>query len=77
MLIKCCYYDDLDIVIFIYNKKNTMKQVTKTSITVTLDRNLNEILNEEFGNKSRYIEWLIYQDMKQKSENEKMKKILI
>jgi len=77
MLLKCCYNDDFDFIIFIYNNKNTMKQVTKTSITVTLDRNLNEVLNEEFGNKSKYIEWLIYQDMKQKSKNQIMKKILI
>ena len=65
-----------DFYVFIYNNK-TMKQVTKTNITITIDRNLNEVLNEEFGNKSRYIEWLIYQDMKQKSNNEKMKKIII
>jgi len=54
-----------------------MKQVTKTNITITLDRNLNEVLNEEFGNKSRYIEWLIYQDMKKNSKNDKIKKIII
>lgn len=54
-----------------------MKQITKTNITITLDKNLNEILNEEFGNKSKYIEWLIYQDMKQKSKNEKIKNIII
>jgi len=52
-------------------------QVTKTDVTITLDKNLNEILNEEFSNKSRYIEWLIYQDMKQNSKNDKIKKIII
>lgn len=54
-----------------------MNQITKTHITLTLDKNLNDILTEEFGNKSRYIEWLIYQDMKQKSKNEKINKIII
>ena len=57
--------------------KSMRNQVTKTDVTITLDRNLNEILNEEFSNKSRYIEWLIYQDMKQNSKNEKIKKIII
>jgi hypothetical protein len=64
------------IYLYILTKK-MMKQITKTNITVTLDRNLNDVLNEEFGNKSRYIEWLIFQDMKQKSKNEKIKNIII
>ena len=55
----------------------TMKPITKINITITVDRNLNEVLNEEFGNKSKYIEWLIYQDMIQKSKNEKIKNVII
>lgn len=62
--------------IFIYNNKK-MKQITKTNITITLDRNLNEVMNEDITNKSKYIEWLIYQDMKQKSKNERIKKIIL
>lgn len=54
-----------------------MKPITKINITITVDRNLNEVLNEEFGNKSKYIEWLIYQDMIQKSKNEKIKNVII
>jgi len=53
------------------------RQITKAIITVTLDKNLNEIINEEIGNKSKYIEWLIYQDLKLKSNNEKINKIII
>jgi hypothetical protein len=52
-------------------------KITKTDVTITLDKNLNDILNEEFTNKSKYIEWLIYQDMMQKSKNEKIKNIII
>lgn len=54
-----------------------MKKITKASITITLDKNLNDIITEEFSNKSKYIEWLIYQDMINKSNNEKIKKIII
>lgn len=53
------------------------KQITKTSITITIDSNLSNVMNEEITNKSKYIEWLIYQDMKQKSSNDKIKKIII
>ena len=65
-------------IIFIYNNKKNMKhQVTKTHLCITVDKNLSDIINDEITNKSRYIEWLIYQDMKQNSKNEKIKKIII
>lgn len=54
-----------------------MKKVTKSGISITLDKNIIEAINEDIYNKSKYIEWLIYQDMIQKSKNEKIKKILI
>lgn len=53
------------------------KKITKTKITITIDKNISDVINEEITNKSKYIEWLIYQDMKQKSSNEKIKKIII
>jgi hypothetical protein len=52
-------------------------KITKTKITITIDKNISDVINEEITNKSKYIEWLIYQDMKQKSSNEKIKKIII
>jgi len=52
-------------------------KVTKTNLCITIDKNLKDIINQDITNKSRYIEWLIYQDMKQKSSNEKIKKIII
>ena len=68
-----------DFKIFIYtNKKENMeKKITKTHLTITVDRNLSDIINEDITNKSKYIEWLIYQDMTQNSKNEKIKKIII
>ncbi len=49
---------------------------TKTKISITIDRNINEAI-EGFENKSKYIEWLIYQNLLQNSKNEKIKTIVI
>lgn len=54
-----------------------MKKITKSGISITLDKNIIKTMNEEISNKSKYIEWLMYQDMIQKSKNEKIKKIII
>jgi hypothetical protein len=54
-----------------------MKTITKENINITIDKNLKYLIDEEIGNRSKYIEWLIYQDLKQKSSNEKIKKLLI
>ena len=50
---------------------------TKKKISVTIREKIDDILNEEFNNKSKYIEWLIYQDLLKNSKNEKIKKILL
>lgn len=50
---------------------------TKKKVSITLDRQIDEILNEEFNNKSKYIEHLIYQDLLKNSKNEKINKIII
>lgn len=50
---------------------------TKTKISITIDRNINQAI-EVFENKSKYIEWLIYQDLlNQNSIAEKIKTIII
>jgi len=67
----------LKILYIIINKKVNMKIITKAHINITIDKNLKYIIDEEIGNRSKYIEWLIYQDLKQKLSNEKIKKILI
>mgnify|MGYP005607520173 CR=1 FL=1 len=61
---------------FIYTNMKTNKK-TKTKISITIDRNINKAI-ESFENKSRYIEWLIYQDLlSQNSIVEKIKTIVI
>ena len=62
---------------YLYIIIKKIMEITKKKITITLDRNLNDVLNEDITNVSRYIEWLIYQDMKQNSKNDKIKKIII
>lgn len=46
-------------------------------MSISIDKQLDNILNEKINNKSKYIEWLIYQDMMNNSNDEKIKKILI
>lgn len=54
-----------------------MRKINKNRISISIDKELDNILNEEFNNKSKYIEWLIYQDMLKNSKNDKIKKLLI
>ena len=51
------------------------KQKTKINRTVSIDRNLDNIMNDKIKNKSKYIEWLIYQDLKN-IDGERIKKII-
>ena len=52
------------------------KQKTKIKRSVSIDRNLDNIMNEKIRNKSKYIEWLIYQDLKN-IDDERIKKIIL
>ena len=61
--------------IYIIKKKYIMK--TKKKVSIALNRELDEILNEEFNNKSKYIEYLIYQDLLKNSKNDKINKIIL
>lgn len=61
----------------IYIIKEKVIMITKVRISLAVDKKLNDILDEEFTNKSRYIEWLIYQDLMKHSKNEKLKKIIL
>lgn len=49
------------------------KPVTKRKVSITLDNNVFNFI-EDFENKSKYIEYLIYKDMK---ENGLLKKDII
>lgn len=41
-----------------------MKSKSKVVVSVSVDRQLSNLIKENMSNKSKYIEWLIYQDMK-------------
>ena len=53
------------------------RKKTKDIITISVDREMNEILNKNFSNKSKYVEWLIYQDMKKNMGEDKTKNIIL
>jgi len=42
------------------------KTKDKINISVSIDKKLNQYMREEISNKSKYIEWLIYQALKKK-----------
>jgi len=49
---------------------------TKKSLSITLDKKIFDIIEKNIGNRSRYIEYLIYQDLlKFSSDKEEIKKI--
>ena len=45
------------------------RQKTKINFTITLKKELYEIIKDKFSNKSKYIEWLVYQDMLKNSSD--------
>jgi hypothetical protein len=51
------------------------KTKDKMNISISIDKKLNKYVEEEISNKSKYIEWLIYQDLKKNEVN--LEKILI
>lgn len=40
------------------------KLKTKRKLSITLNEEIYQLLNDDFENKSKYIEYLIYQDVK-------------
>lgn len=46
------------------------KQITKKKISLTLDAKIYNYLNEKFPNKSKYLECLIYKDLKNRLKKE-------
>ena len=53
------------------------KTKDKKAITITITNNIYSIIEQKFINKSKYINWLIYQDLLNKTNNEELKKIII
>lgn len=46
-----------------------MKKKTKVIIPISLDKFLSKLIKEDIVNRSSYIEWLIYQDLKNKTNS--------
>jgi hypothetical protein len=40
-----------------------MSKKEKTIVSISVDKKLNEYMDDMFDNKSKYIEWLVYQDL--------------
>ena len=53
------------------------REKTKINYTISMNRKLYEIVDVKFKNKSKYIEWLIYQDLLKNSNEEELKKIIL
>lgn len=53
-----------------------MKKKTKVVIPVSLNKELSNLVKENITNRSKYIEWLIYQDMKN-SDVDGIEKIIL
>jgi hypothetical protein len=55
-----------------------MKRIkNKKTITITINQNIYNIIEQKFNNKSKYINWLIYQDLLKNTNDEELKNILI
>lgn len=54
-----------------------MENITKINRTISINKYLDDLMNELISNKSKYIEWLIYNDLKINSNDDRIKKINI
>lgn len=53
------------------------KKKTKIVLSISMDKILYDVMNTKITNNSKYIEWLIYQDIKKNSNDEDVEKIII
>lgn len=53
------------------------KQKSKIKRSISIDKKLNNLMNDTISNKSKYIEWLIYQDLKKILSEDKIKNIML
>jgi len=58
---KHCFYN-IDIFIIIMRRKLT-KTEKKVTMAITINPLLYKIISEEYTNKSKHVEWLIYKDL--------------
>jgi hypothetical protein len=64
---------------FIYREKKVikMKKRTKINRAISLDRILSNIIDDTIANRSKYVEWLIYQDLLKNSKDNRIKEVII
>jgi len=65
-----------DFVILIYKYKENKDMKTKKNLTISIDKKLYHLIDDNFSNKSNYVEWVIYQDLL-KNGVEEIKKIIL
>lgn len=53
-----------------------MKTKSKVVLSVSIDKKLSFLINESISNRSKYVEWLIYQDMR-RNKIDGVEKIII
>jgi len=53
------------------------REITKKSITITIDSNIYDIIVRLFGNKSKYVNYLIYQDLSKNTNDEEIEKMIL
>jgi len=49
--------------------------VKKSNIRISINKELDNLMIELISNKSKYIEWLIYNDLNEKYADDRIKKI--
>lgn len=50
---------------------------TKVNRSATISKKLDDILTDNITNKSKYIEWLIYQDLKKYGKDRRIDDVII
>jgi len=53
------------------------RKITKKSVSFSINPTLDDLMIKLFDNKSKYIEWLIYEDMKKHLSEDELKNIFI
>ena len=53
------------------------RKKTKIVLSVSMDKILYDVMNTKIANNSKYIEWLVYQDLRKNSNDEDIEKIII
>lgn len=50
---------------------------TKKTLTISIKKELFGMIEDKFNNKSKYIEWLVYQDLLKNIDDEELKNMML